>query len=120
MILKLIYNKIRINKMKIHKFNSFLENAQNITEKQIEDYLKEHFTSQWFDSELSDRVFDYIGTEEAEDYDGDPVEAYKNLSTGGAVEYDLLEEMIQEVSQHFNIDREQEIENRNIVYAMII
>jgi hypothetical protein len=67
------------------KHLKLFENFDSVTEEQIENYLKEHFNSDWFDRELSDRVYEYIGEEEAEDYDGDYEEAYKNLATGGAV-----------------------------------
>lgn len=94
----------------LKKFNE----STSITENQVEDYLKSQFTSEWFDSELSERVYDYISDEDAEDYDGDLVETYKNLSTGGAIEYDLLELMSQEASNHFNIPINQKIESRSI------
>jgi hypothetical protein len=94
----------------LKKFNE----STSITENQVEDYLKSQFTSEWFDSELSERVYDYISDEDAEDYDGDLVETYKNLSTGCAIEYDLLELMSQEASNHFNIPINQKIESRSI------
>lgn len=43
------------------KHLKLFENFESVTEEQIENYLKEHFTSDWFDRELSDRVYDYIG-----------------------------------------------------------
>jgi hypothetical protein len=96
------------------KHLKLFENFDSVTEEQIENYLKEHFNSDWFDRELSDRVYEYIGEEEAEDYDGDYEEAYKNLATGGAVEYDLLEMMCKETSEHFSKDREEKIDKRSI------
>ena len=94
----------------LKKFNE----SNSVTEGQIEDYLKSKFTSEWFDSELSERVYDYISDEDAEDYDGDLTEAYKNLSTGGAIEYDLLEYMSSETSDHFNLPMNNKIESRSI------
>lgn len=92
----------------------FNESTSSVTEIQVEDYLKSNFTTEWFDSELSERVYDYISEEDAEDYDGDLTEAYKNLSTGGAIEYDLLEVMSQEASNHFNLPMNQKIESRSV------
>lgn len=82
-------------------------------ESKIEDYLKHQFPSEWFDSELQDRVYDYIDTEEAEEYDGDPVEAYKNLSTGAAIEYDLCAVMTDDVCQEFGVEADKKIGERS-------
>lgn len=89
-------------------------NESETTEASIEEYVKKEFPSTWFDSELGERVDDYISSEEAEDYDDDPVEAYKNLSTGGAVEYDLIESMTNDVCHHFGITKETKFGERNI------
>ncbi len=78
----------------------------SVTEEQIENCLKQNCDSDWFDSELQARVSDYISDEEAEDYGGDPIEAYKNLSTGGAIEYDLLSEMTRMVCSELSIPEE--------------
>ncbi len=99
---------------KIQTFKLFLENKNALTEKEVEDFLKKEYTSDWFDQELQDRVFDYISEEEAEDYDGDPIEAYKNLSTGGAVEWDLITDMSKEAAEHFSYDSEKKIDKRTI------
>jgi hypothetical protein len=96
------------------KHLKLFENFDSVTEEQIENYLKEHFNSDWFDRELSDRVYEYIGEEEAEDYDGDYEEAYKNLATGGAVEYDLLKVMSDEVCENFEIDADTKIDKRDV------
>ena len=96
------------------KHLKLFENFDSVTEEQIENYLKEHFTSDWFDRELSEKVYEYIDEEEAEDYDGDYEEAYKNLSTGGAIEYDLLKEMADEACKHFKIDADTKIDKRTV------
>jgi hypothetical protein len=96
------------------KHLKLFENFDSVTEEQIENYLKEHFNSDWFDRELSDRVYEYIGEEEVEDYDGDYEEAYKNLATGGAVEYDLLKVMSDEVCENFEIDADTKIDKRDV------
>jgi len=91
------------------------ENFNSITETEIENYLKEQFTSDWFDSELMERCHDYIGPDEAADFDDDYEEAYKSLCTGGAIEYDLLKDMAEDVCQHFNIsDAGSEIDKRDV------
>jgi len=89
-------------------------NESVISESTIEDYIRKEFPSTWFDSELEERVFDYISSDEAEDYDDDPVKAYKNLSTGGAVEHDLIESMTNDVCHHFGITKETKFGERNI------
>ena len=89
-------------------------NESDDLESQIEEFLKKEFPTEWFDSELQERVYDYIDTEEAEDYDGDLVEAYKNLSTGGAVEYDLCGVMSDEVCNKFGLKHDQKIGKRDI------
>jgi hypothetical protein len=96
------------------KIKLFEDFNNTLTEKDVEDYLKKEYTSDWFDSELSSRCYDYIDSEEAEDYDDDYEEAYKNLSTGGAIEYDLLEEMSKDTAKHFNFDSDKKIDNRDI------
>ena len=85
-----------------------------VTEKEIEEYLNKNYTSNWFDSELSNRVYEYIDEDDAEDYGGDYEEAYQNLATGGAIEYDLLDEMLSDVSKNFKIDPNDVIETRYI------
>jgi hypothetical protein len=89
-------------------------NESNEMESKIEDYLKTEFPTEWFDSELQERVYDYIDEEDAEDYGGDLVEAYKNLSTGGAVEYDLIALMTDEVCKEFGIKYTQKFGDRDV------
>ena len=36
------------------------ENFENLTEAEVEKYLQENYTSDWFNSELVDRVHEYI------------------------------------------------------------
>lgn len=97
------------------KYLKRFNESESLTEEQVENYLKQNYTSDWFDSELNERVYDYIDSDEAEEYNDDYVEAYKNLSTGGAVEYDLLDEMSSNTSKHFGIPQEQKIETRSIM-----
>lgn len=90
-------------------------NESEDLESQIEDYLKKEFPTEWFDSELEERVYDYISEDEAEDYDGDLVQAYKNLSTGGAVEYDLCGVMTHDVCNKFGLKEDQKISKRSVM-----
>jgi len=78
-------------------------NESAVDNDEILNYLKSTYTSEWFDQELSSRVNDYITDEDAEEYDGDLEEAYKNLATGGAIEYDLLDEIAKDIQSKFNI-----------------
>ncbi len=81
----------------IKLFESFDKNDE------ILNYLNQNYTSDWFNQQLSDRVYDYISEDEAEDYDGDYEKAYKNLSSGGAIEYDLLDVIGEDIRSKFNI-----------------
>jgi len=100
----------------LKKFN---ENINEIFH-EIEEHLKTEYNSDWFNSELSERVYDYIDSEEAEDYDDNYEEAYKNLSTGAAIEYDLLEVMSNDLIEKFKLEEEELLDGkrniRDIVY----
>lgn len=87
----------------------FNESQSPITEAQVEEYLQSKYTSDWFNSELEERVYDYISEEDAEEHDGDYVQAYRELSMGGAIEYDILDEMSKETDNHFGVPEEQKI-----------
>ena len=80
---------------------------------QIREYLLTNYPSDWWNNELTDRVYDYITDE---DYIGDgdeddestweyssPEEAYQNLCTGGAIEYDLLGEIREDIKKKFSL-----------------
>lgn len=92
----------------------FNETQSPITEAQVEEYLQSKYTSDWFNSELDERVYDYISEEDAEEHDGDYVQAYRELSMGGAIEYDILDQMAKDAAEHFGISEEQKIETRTI------
>lgn len=89
---------------KFNESNSLLE--------QIEKYLNDTYTSDWFNDELSNSVYNYISEEEAEDYDGDYEEAYKNLSSGGAIEYDLISYMVKDVEEKFSINQSDKLDDK--------
>lgn len=99
------------------KFKNFL-NENKIDEELKNDiikYLEENYPENWWNDQLSERVFDYINEEEVIgegdeddestwDYESHE-DAYRNLATGGAIEYDILEQINNEVMKKFNIDK---------------
>ncbi len=90
-------------------------NESDNLESEIEEFLKKEFPTEWFDSELDERVYDYISTEDAEEYDDDMVEAYKNLCTGGAIEYDLCDVMTKDVCSKFGLEGDQKVGERSVM-----
>jgi hypothetical protein len=54
--------------------------------------LSEKYTTDFFNSELSERVFDYISDEDLQYEYQLYEEAYQELCMGGAIEYDILGE----------------------------
>ena len=91
----------------LKRFNESINN-----ESELLDYISSNFPKEWFDEQLTDRVVDYVGEEEAEDFEGDYEEAYKNLCNGGAVEYDMMEDMAKDLQSHFNITSEEYYNNK--------
>lgn len=95
------------------KYIKLFEDLQNIEElkKQIKEYLNQEYTREWFNNEFSNRAHDYIEEEEAIEYgtedDPDYEEAYKNLCTGNAIEYDLLTEIGKDICNKFDIDEDE-------------
>lgn len=61
--------------------------------------MEEKYTSEWFDENLSNMVFDYVDEDEAEEFEGDYEEAYRGYCSGGAIEYDLLDTMSREIEE---------------------
>jgi hypothetical protein len=96
----------------IKKFEK-LESSEITPElkQEIIEYMEKEFPSEWFDQELSQRASDYIsdddvigyGTEEEPDYES-PEDAYCNLCNGGAIEYDLMHEIEEDVKEKFHIN----------------
>ena len=70
----------------------------------IQEHLDLTYTKDYFNMELGERVYDYIDSEDAKDYDDDFEEAYKNLCTGNAIEHDLISEISDEVEEMFKVD----------------
>jgi len=95
----------------LRNFEDYQEPEENLELKQqIREYLLTNYPSDWWNNEFVNRVYDYIdeddligyGTEENPDYK-DEENAYRHLSTGGAIEYDLLDEIGKDIQKHFNI-----------------
>lgn len=87
----------------------------------LKKFLEKNYPKQWWDMELLERVHDYIdmedvvGSGEEEDpstwdYE-DEVDAYKNLSTGGAIEYDLLGIIMKDICDEFDITKDEYFNN---------
>lgn len=96
-------------------------NNDLITE--IREYLLTNYPSDWWNNEFQSRLDDYIsqddivgsGDEDDEstwEYENSE-DAYQNLCTGGAIEYDLLTEIREEIRKKFHISDE-EYDRNNI------
>jgi len=86
----------------------------------IKEYLLNEYPSSWWENEFSNRVNDYV---DEDDYVGDgdiddpdsweyegPEEAYQNLCSGGAIEYDIIEEIREDIIKNFHITNEEYFE----------
>lgn len=108
------FNESRLNNLrKMRDDNTEVDEIQK-----LKDYVKSTYTEEWFDLQLSDHVFDYVDEDDADDYDGDYEEAYKNLCNGGAIEYDLLADMDNELKIKFpNLSEDEilEVTNDNLI-----
>ena len=107
--------------MMITKFQDFvnegIEDQDNELISSIREYLIAEYPSDWWNREFAERVYDYIDTD---DYVGDgdqddestweyqgPEEAYQNLCTGGAIEYDLMDEIRTDIKEKFHLTDEE-------------
>lgn len=73
----------------------------------LKSALIDKYDCEYLNSELDERVYDYVDEGDAEEYDGDFIETYTNLCMGGAIEYDILDEMEKEMKKKFpNINKE--------------
>ena len=83
----------------------------------IREYLLTEYPSDWWNNEFINRVHDYISEEdiagygdvenpETWDYE-DEEDAYRNLSTGGAIEYDLMGEIGKDICKKFNLSEDE-------------
>ncbi len=71
---------------------------------EIKDYLQSTYNEQWMHAEKSERVYEYISEEEAEDFEGDFELAYNELCTGQAIESDIFGEIANDIKAKFSID----------------
>jgi len=97
--------------------NEKFDNINNDLINEIREYLLTNYPSDWWNNEFSNRVYDYIGTDDvvgSGDEDDESTweyeneeEAYQSLCTGGAVEYDLLGEIREDIREHFHLSDEE-------------
>lgn len=74
---------------------------------EIKKYLEENYTEDWFNQQLDDRAPDYADSDWEEDGYESEVDWYQNHSCGGAIEYDLLDEINKDVQQKFGLTFDQ-------------
>jgi hypothetical protein len=110
--------------------NSIVDNVKKILEAEgnfdvlnndllteIKEFLLTEYPSSWWADEFTNRLSDYISDEDLVGYgDSDdestwdyetPEEAYQNLCSGGAIEYDLLTEIRNDIIEKFHISSEE-------------
>lgn len=101
---------------KIKNFSEFYINENSESDdliKSIQEYLEKEYPESWWNNEFNIKVYDYISEDDLVGY-GDPddestwdyeseEDAYRNLSTGGAIEYDLLDEIGKDIQKKFNL-----------------
>lgn len=90
---------------KLKSMKEFNDTKSDITELKL--YLNSKFDSNYFNSEFGERVYDYVDEDDTEEYDGNYEETYTNLCMGGAIEYDILDEITKECGNKFpSIDKD--------------
>ena len=103
--------------MKHLKIYEEFEN-ENELNNSIKEYLLNEYPSDWWENEFQNRVYDYCSEEEWVGEDGDPddestwdysgpEEAYQNFCNGGAIEYDLMEEIREDILNKFHMTDEE-------------
>jgi len=101
---------------------------ENELNNSIREYLIAEFPSDWWNEEFSNRVYDYVDEDEWIGENGDPddeltweysgpEEAYQNFCNGGAIEYDLIEEIAKEIKQEFHLNDDDF--DKNKIYTII-
>ena len=108
--------KISTKENMITKFKNFVNEDLGARPELIESiraYLLNEYPSDWWNNEFRDRVNDYITEDdivgygdsddpETWDYE-DEEDAYRNLATGGAIEYDIIGEIGKDIINKFNL-----------------
>jgi hypothetical protein len=97
--------------------NEKFDVINNDLKSEIKEYLLTNYPSDWWNDEFSNRVYDYVGTDDivgSGDEDDDSTwefeneeEAYQGLCMGGAIEYDLLDEIRKDIIEHFHLNEEE-------------
>jgi hypothetical protein len=96
--------------MKLKKFNEMNETDDNSIVEKITEYIKEEYPKDWWDNEFYNNLSNYIseddiigdGDEENPEYESDE-DAYINLCTGGAIEYDILDMIYKDICEKFDL-----------------
>ncbi len=101
--------------------NEKFDVINNDLKTEIKEYLLTNYPSDWWNEQFQENLSNYISEE---DYIGDgdeddestweyesPEEAYKNLCTGGAIEYDSLDEIAKDIQKKFHITQDEYYDN---------
>jgi hypothetical protein len=93
------------------------ENENLDLQTSVREHLINEYPGDWWNNEFSNRVYDYVDEDE---YVGDgdpddestweysgPEEAYQNLCNGGAVEYDLIEDIRKDICEKFHLTNDE-------------
>jgi len=77
------------------------------SELEIKKYLEDNYSEVWFNEQLEERAVDYADSDwEEEGYESEAV-WYQNHACGGAIEYDLLAEINQDLQRKFGLTYDQ-------------
>jgi hypothetical protein len=116
-----INKNISTKERMITKFQDFVnedfEEQDNELINSIREYLIVTYPSDWWNSEFQERVYDYVDMEEyvgdgdedddsTWEYEG-PEDAYQNLCSGGAIEYDIIDEIRTDIKEKFHLNDEE-------------
>lgn len=95
------------------RFLKLYEDFTGDTEKlkaDVLEFLKTNYSTDWFDRELSERVYDYVDSDDVNGSGDDEnpeweshEDYYKDHCFGGAVEYDILSEINKDIAEEFKI-----------------
>jgi hypothetical protein len=105
------------NKFKKMKYVKTFENFDNSNE--IKKYLEDNYSEKWFNEQLDERAPDYADSDWEEDGYESESDWYQNHACGGAIEYDLIDEINKDVQRTFGLTHDQanpyvsEIFNKN-------
>lgn len=98
----------------IKKYSKFIfESMEDI--EIIKDFVQEYLDTNWpklrMDQFLSDTVSEYIDSDDLEGDSETYEDCYRRVSTGGAVEYDMIYEITKELCKELKIDEVEFFDN---------